>query len=213
MRRILFALSLTVVSPMIFADLIDNSTSSTRLERPIAQGSYTGHASDRSEPKQMSTQITLRNDAKSDTTVRTKAASNSTNNIMSWLTKNPLPESAKVSSDFGTRVMFGKKEGHSGLDLAAPTGTPIYASGAGVVVRSGWVSGYGQFVEINHGNGYLTRYGHASRLLVSVGDRVKAGKEIAKVGCTGRCTGSHLHFEIVADGVRKNPGTYLAMLP
>ena len=68
-------------------------------------------------------------------------------------------------------------------------------------------------IEINHGNGYITRYAHASRLLVSVGERVQAGEEIAKVGCTGRCTGAHLHYEIVQDGQRKNPSTYLAMLP
>ncbi|MBF7685434.1 M23 family metallopeptidase [Acinetobacter sp. B10A] len=209
MRRILFALSVIVSSPAVFADLMDNTqlsvTKTDRLERTLAEGSY---AQDTGlDPKQMSTHITLRNSNKSS------AVKTSSKDIMSWLTKSPLPASAKVSSNFGQRVMFGKKEGHSGLDLAAPTGTPIYASGTGVVTRSGWVSGYGQFVEINHGNGYLTRYGHASRLMVSVGDRVKAGSEIAKVGCTGRCTGSHLHFEIVADGIRKNPGTYLAMLP
>lgn len=211
MRRILFALSVVFTSPAVFADLMDNSptsvTKADRLERTIAEGSFAQDSKEDASTKQMSTHITLRNTNKSTTT---KASSNE---IMSWLTKNPVPSNGKVSSNFGQRVMFGKKEGHSGLDIAAPTGTPIYASGTGVVTRAGWVTGYGQFVEINHGNGYLTRYGHASRVLVSVGDRVKAGAEIAKVGCTGRCTGSHLHFEIVADGVRKNPGTYLAMLP
>ncbi|MBF7688267.1 M23 family metallopeptidase [Acinetobacter rathckeae] len=211
MRRILFALSVVFASPAVFADLMDNSqtsvTKADRLERTIAEGSFAQDSKEDASTKQMSTHITLRNTNKS---TATKASSNE---IMSWLTKNPVPSHAKVSSNFGQRVMFGKKEGHSGLDIAAPTGTPIYASGTGVVTRAGWVTGYGQFVEINHGNGYLTRYGHASRVLVSVGDRVKAGAEIAKVGCTGRCTGSHLHFEIVADGVRKNPGTYLAMLP
>ncbi|SDB81974.1 M23 family metallopeptidase [Acinetobacter boissieri] len=212
MRRILCALSVVFASPVVFADLMDNSqtsvTKTDRLERTLAEGSYAQDSNAVVDTKQMSTHITLRNTNKS-----TAATNTSSKEIMSWLTKSPLPSSAKISSSFGQRVMFGKKEGHSGLDLSAPTGTPIYASGTGVVTRSGWVSGYGQFVEINHGNGYLTRYGHASRLMVSVGDRVKAGAEIAKVGCTGRCTGPHLHFEIVSDGIRRNPGTYLAMLP
>ena len=109
--------------------------------------------------------------------------------------------------------MNGRAENHSGLDLAAPTGTPIYATGPGIVTKSGWGTGYGQYVEINHGNGYLTRYAHASRLIARVGDRVEAGEHIANVGCTGRCTGPHLHYEVVKDGQRKNPSTYLAMLP
>lgn len=213
MRRILFALSVVFATPVVFADLVDNSPVSVnktdRLERTLAEGSYAQDSSS----KQSSTYITLRNTTSKATSVKTSAGL-SANDIMSWLTKSPIPlSSAKVSSKFGQRVMFGKAEGHPGLDLSAATGTPIYASGTGVVTRAGWVSGYGQFVEINHGNGYLTRYGHASRVLVSVGDRVKAGSEIAKVGCTGRCTGPHLHFEIVSDGVRKNPSTYLAMLP
>lgn len=130
----------------------------------------------------------------------------------SWLQKHPLP-SARVSSNFGGRTMNGRAETHSGLDLAAPTGTAIYATGPGLVTKSGWGTGYGQYVEINHGNGYITRYAHASRLIAKVGDRVSAGQHIANVGCTGRCTGPHLHYEVVKDGKRKNPSTYLAMLP
>ena len=87
--------------------------------------------------------------------------------------------------------MGGRAEHHGGLDMAAPSGTPIYATGPGIVTKSGWGTGYGQYVEINHGNGYLTRYAHASRLMVRVGDQVSAGEHIANVGCTGRCTGPH----------------------
>lgn len=130
----------------------------------------------------------------------------------SWLQQHPLP-TARVSSKYGTRTMNGRAERHSGLDLAAPTGTPIYATGPGIVTKSGWGTGYGQYVEVNHGNGYITRYAHASRLLAKVGERVQAGDHIANVGCTGRCTGPHLHYEVVKDGQRKNPSTYLAMLP
>lgn len=120
---------------------------------------------------------------------------------------------ARVSSTFGYRSMFGRTEYHSGLDLAAPTGTPIYATADGVVTKSGWGRGYGNYVEIDHGNGLLTRYGHASRLLVSVGETVKVNQQIAAVGCTGRCTGPHLHYEVVKNGERQNPATYLALAP
>ena len=119
----------------------------------------------------------------------------------------------RVSSNYGGRTMGGRAENHSGLDMSAPSGTAIYATGPGVVTKSGWGTGYGQYVEINHGNGYLTRYAHASRLIARVGDKVQAGEHIANVGCTGRCTGPHLHYEVVKDGQRKNPSTYLAMLP
>lgn len=119
----------------------------------------------------------------------------------------------RVSSTFGYRSMFGRTEYHSGLDLAAPTGTPIYATADGVVTKSGWGRGYGNYVEIDHGNGLVTRYGHASRLLVSVGETVKVNQQIAAVGCTGRCTGPHLHYEVLKNGERQNPATYLALAP
>ena len=142
----------------------------------------------------------------------TNYSANANNPYSSWLIAHPLPNS-RVSSNYGGRTMNGRAERHSGLDLAAPSGTPIYATGPGVVTKSGWGTGYGQYVEINHGNGYLTRYAHASRLIARVGDRVDAGDHIANVGCTGRCTGPHLHYEVVKDGQRKNPSSYLAMLP
>ncbi|ESK38765.1 hypothetical protein P256_01584 [Acinetobacter nectaris CIP 110549] len=196
MRRIFFALSMLASTPFAYADLIENYSSQEDVESREQQN---------------------RLDTKKSSNIATNVASKNTkfsekNAVMQWLKQHPLPNT-RMSSDFGERIMFGKREGHSGVDFAAPTGTPIFASGSGLVVRAGWVTGYGQFIEINHGNGYLTRYGHASRLLVKVGDRVDAGDEIAKVGCTGRCTGAHLHYEIVLDGKRKNPETYLAMLP
>ncbi|RYZ97576.1 MAG: M23 family metallopeptidase, partial [Moraxellaceae bacterium] len=109
-------------------------------------------------------------------------------NINSILAIEPIAN-ARVSSTFGYRNLFGRTAYHSGIDLAAPTGTPIYATGDGVVTHAGWGSGYGNYVEIDHGNGYLTRYGHASRLYVTVGEQVKGNQNIAAVGCTGRCTG------------------------
>ena len=119
----------------------------------------------------------------------------------------------RVSSSYGYRVMGGRTEYHPGIDLAAPTGTPIYATADGVVTKAGWGRGYGNYVEIDHGNGYVTRYGHASRLLVSVGESVKVNQEIAAVGCTGRCTGPHVHYEVLKNGQRENPATYLALAP
>ncbi|KAA8731289.1 M23 family metallopeptidase [Acinetobacter qingfengensis] len=130
----------------------------------------------------------------------------------SWLTAHPI-KNARVSSTWGNRTLLGSTRHHSGVDLAAPSGTPIYATGPGIVTKSGWGTGYGNYVEIDHGNGYVTRYAHASRLGVRVGERVSAGQMIANVGCTGRCTGPHLHFEVVKNGQRQNPSTYLAMLP
>ncbi|WP_111895073.1 M23 family metallopeptidase [Acinetobacter sp. MB5] len=232
MRRILLALSLVVSTPLAFADLIDTSSNAANstdrlgeLSRTLSHGSYSTEANDVDEGEDApQVNVTLRghksvefNNAsiakKYGTSNLSVSNTGSSSGVMSWLKANPLPGMVRVSSQYGTRVFGGKSEYHPGVDLAAPSGTPIYASGSGVVTRSGWVNGYGQMIEINHGNGYITRYAHASRLLVSVGEHVQAGEEIAKVGCTGRCTGAHLHYEIVQDGQRKNPSTYLAMLP
>lgn len=120
---------------------------------------------------------------------------------------------ARITSTFGYRHLFGKTAYHSGMDFAAPTGTPIYATGDGVVVHAGWGNGYGNYIDIDHGNGYVTRYGHASRLFVSVGDQVRANQNIAAVGSTGRSTGPHLHYEVLRNGQRENPATYLALAP
>ena len=108
------------------------------------------------------------------------------NNPYSWLVAHPLPDMKRVSSNYGGRTMGGRAENHSGLDMSAPSGTAIYATGPGVVTKSGWGTGYGQYVEINHGNGYLTRYAHASHL----GDQVK-GEHIAKSAV--RSLYRHLH--------------------
>lgn len=98
---------------------------------------------------------------------------------------------------------------HSGLDIGNRTGEPIYAADDGVVVRAQWNSGYGYNVMLDHGNGTRTLYGHASRLLVAPGQQVSRGAVIALIGSTGRSTGSHLHFEVVVGGVKKNPLLYI----
>jgi murein DD-endopeptidase MepM/ murein hydrolase activator NlpD len=112
---------------------------------------------------------------------------------------NPLPEAATTSC-------FGQRWGrlHAGVDLAAPDGTRIRAAGAGVVVAAGPAEGYGNAVLIDHGNGYLTHYGHMSAITVTVGQHVAAGDQIGNEGSTGHSTGPHLHFE-VHEGSYKNP--------
>ncbi len=198
-----------------------------QLTKTLAQGSYSEFktATEVAALKPAEINVTIRGAEKTtvlnnellekkypSTTAKDYSASSSVSSSpYSWLLAHPLPN-GRVSSNYGGRTMGGRAENHSGLDLAAPTGTPIYATGPGVVTKSGWGTGYGQYVEINHGNGYVTRYAHASRLIARVGERVKAGQHIANVGCTGRCTGPHLHYEVVKNGQRKNPSPYLAML-
>ena len=98
---------------------------------------------------------------------------------------------------------------HAGVDIPGPIGTPIFATADGVVGRSGWVGGYGNLVELEHGKGLQTRYGHLSRLLVAPGTRVTRGQVIGMMGSTGRSTGSHLHYEVRMDGQAVNPVPYL----
>lgn len=117
-----------------------------------------------------------------------------------------------VSSSYGYRndPFTGKRQFHSGIDYAGRKGTPIMAAAGGVVVQAGKNGRYGLMVEIDHRNGYHSRYGHASEILVEVGDVVKKGVEIAKMGSTGRSTGTHLHFEVIKDGKKINPSRLLA---
>jgi len=224
-RRILLAFSLAASAASVaFADLVElnsNDGSTDRIEqltRTLAQGSYVeSNEIDLPAEIQMSVQLREKTVELNNASLAKKYGSSTSksysNNPYSWLVSHPLPDMNRVSSNYGGRTMGGRAENHSGLDMSAPSGTAIYATGPGVVTKSGWGTGYGQYVEINHGNGYLTRYAHASRLIARVGDKVQAGEHIANVGCTGRCTGPHLHYEVVKDGQRKNPSTYLAMLP
>ncbi|MGQ0570268.1 MAG: peptidoglycan DD-metalloendopeptidase family protein [Armatimonadota bacterium] len=115
------------------------------------------------------------------------------------------PSRGVLTSRFGWRY----RRHHNGIDLASPRGTPIYAARDGVVEFSGRYYGYGKVVFLQHGGGLVTVYGHASELLVQPGQRVKKGQLIARVGCTGACTGSHLHFEVRVNGQPANPLRYL----
>ena len=121
------------------------------------------------------------------------------------------PTQGWVASIYGFRIspFTGENSSHQGIDIAAPSGTPVFAPADGVVVYSGTKSGYGNFLMIAHGYGVVTRYGHNSALLVKVGQRVARGDQIAAVGDTGRSTGPHLHYEIWVNGRVVNPNRYI----
>ena len=119
----------------------------------------------------------------------------------------PLPMALGLNSNFGTRVdpITGAIAQHSGIDFVAKVGTPILAAGNGTVVRAGWDGAYGLTVEIKHAEGYVSKYAHASKIDVTVGQTVTRGQKIAEVGLTGRTTGAHLHFEVLRLGQFVNP--------
>lgn len=118
----------------------------------------------------------------------------------------------QVGSPFGFRIdpITGRSALHTGLDFPGDVGTPIYAAAGGVVVVQEYHPAYGNMVEIDHGNELITRYAHASRVMVGKGDIVKRGQKIAEVGSTGRSTGPHLHFEVWVSGVVQDPKRFLA---
>ena len=136
--------------------------------------------------------------------------------LQDGLKRRALPSLAPLaggwhSSNFGWRIdpFTGRETFHEGIDFVAQAGTPVSAAAAGVVVNSEYHNQYGNMVEIDHGNGLVSRYAHASARLVKVGEVVLAGQKIALVGSTGRSTGPHLHFEVRQKGVAQNPAKFL----
>ncbi len=121
------------------------------------------------------------------------------------------PCAGSISSDYGWRVhpVYGYGRMHTGVDITAPHGTPIRAAAAGWVVQSGWLSGYGNALTIDHGNGLSTLYGHCSSLVSGVGTFVRKGQTVAYVGSTGVSTGPHVHYEVLLAGQQVNPVPYL----
>jgi len=121
------------------------------------------------------------------------------------------PVSSYISSGFGWRIhpILGYKRFHSGIDLPAPTGTPVKSADSGQVISAGYDGGYGYSILVYHGGGVATVYAHLSRILVSVGQNVERGQIIGSVGSTGLATGPHLHFEVRINGVAQNPVQYL----
>lgn len=119
----------------------------------------------------------------------------------------PSADSRYVTSLYGGRIhpILGYWKSHTGIDIAASYGTNVYAADGGTVIMASWNGGYGNCVMINHGNGYITLYGHMSSLAVSAGETVSQGETIGYVGSTGMSTGPHLHYEVYYNGVRTDP--------
>ena len=147
------------------------------------------------------------------------------NNSIAMAILSPLPQkpsvlgsvpeikSNHISSDYGSRIgpSTGLHEHHHGLDIPAQLGSPILAAGKGTVTFAAYAPGYGNLVEIDHGQGVMTRYGHADRLLVKVGAIVEQSQVIATVGNTGKSTGPHLHFEVSKGGLSIDPKLLFAI--
>jgi murein DD-endopeptidase MepM/ murein hydrolase activator NlpD len=125
--------------------------------------------------------------------------------------RKPVIGEVEFTSGFGVRSdpFLGRPAMHTGLDFRAASGDPVRATANGKVVSSGWMGGYGRMVEIDHGNGLSTRYGHLSEIGVKVGDQIKIGQVIGAVGSTGRSTGPHLHYETRIDGDAVDPQKFL----
>ena len=121
------------------------------------------------------------------------------------------PTNGWITSNFGYRISpyTNRPAFHQGLDIAAPPGTPVRATGSGVVTYTGYDAGYGKLVSIDHGYGILTRYGHNTEIFVVMGQKVKRGDVVATVGNTGRSTGPHLHYEVHLNGIPINPKNYI----
>ncbi len=120
-------------------------------------------------------------------------------------------EGAALTSGYGMRnhPVLGSRRQHRGVDLAMPTGTPVYATADGVISKAEWFSSYGLYISLEHGAAIQTRYGHLSRLNVAAGQQVKKGDLIGYVGSTGRSTGPHLHYEVRIAGNAVNPVPYM----
>jgi murein DD-endopeptidase MepM/ murein hydrolase activator NlpD len=132
-------------------------------------------------------------------------------NIESSLRPTGMPVNGYISSYFGGRAdpFNGHSARHTGIDIATPTGTPVTAVAEGMVTFAGQRNGYGDVIEIDHGNGYMTRYAHNSALVAHEGQRVRVGDTIARAGSTGRSTGSHVHFEVWYHDRVINPLAYV----
>ena len=126
----------------------------------------------------------------------------------------PIRKPCRISSGFGMRYhpIYKRRKFHTGIDLPETKGTPVYATGCGVVVRKGYCAGYGNYIEIQHAGGFRSFYAHLSRTTVNIGDQVGIATQIACVGSTGIATGSHLHYEVRKGKRYLNPAEWCYLL-
>lgn len=124
----------------------------------------------------------------------------------------PIAGSHRITARFGDTGHLWSSGRHTGLDFAAPAGTPVLATAGGRVVEAGWAGRYGNLVRVDHG-GVVSHYAHLQRILVAAGDVVNAGQQLATVGSTGNSTGSHLHFELRIGGISRDPAAFLGIPP
>lgn len=185
-----------------------------QFSQPPAQGGPLVSSAQKMSENDLSRQLDNLNHVVSDRSDKLLALE--TMLLQNQLSRKLLPSIPPVrtgfySSNFGWRIdpFTGANAMHEGVDFVADAGTPIYASAGGVVAYAGMHPQYGNMVEIDHGNDIVTRYGHASRLFVKVGQVVRRGEKIAEVGSTGRSTGNHLHFEVRYKGIAQNPVRFL----
>jgi murein DD-endopeptidase MepM/ murein hydrolase activator NlpD len=131
--------------------------------------------------------------------------------LKALMVPNSAPVNVPVGSGFGFRSdpFTGRAALHTGLDFPAESGTPVHAAAGGVVRVTQYHPEYGNMIELDHGNGLVTRYAHNSKILVKTGDLIKRGQIISEVGTTGRSTGAHLHFEVLVDGLQQDPAKFL----
>jgi murein DD-endopeptidase MepM/ murein hydrolase activator NlpD len=125
--------------------------------------------------------------------------------------RKPVPGELDTTSAFGVRIdpFLNRPAMHTGIDFRGVTGEPVHATASGTVTAAGWSGGYGRMVEIDHGNGLATRYGHLSAIEVKVGQTVRTGQVVGLVGSTGRSTGPHLHYETRINGEAVDPSRFL----
>jgi len=131
--------------------------------------------------------------------------------LVSVPVRKPVTGEIDISSTFGARMdpFLRVPAMHTGIDFRGEVGDAVYATAAGTVSAAGWSGGYGRMVEVDHGNGFSTRYGHLSQITVAVGEKVRVGQEVGRMGSTGRSTGPHLHYETRVDGEAVDPQKFL----
>ncbi|MBS6559415.1 MAG: peptidoglycan DD-metalloendopeptidase family protein [Clostridiales bacterium] len=164
-------------------------------------------AKKQAEQQQSQSSNTTSSSSGSGSSSSSSSSSSSTSSGFTW----PCPSSHTISSQFGYRIhpILGTKKLHNGIDIAAPYGSSIVAAGSGTVIAASYSSSMGNYVMISHGNGITTVYMHCSSLLVSSGQTVSKGQQIARVGSTGLSTGNHLHFSVMKNGSYVSPWDYL----